>query len=156
MGPGEHNSWNIAMRQSLDIYASVVVCKSLPGLKTRHDNVDFAIIRENTEGEYSGLEHQSYPGVVESLKVSTRKGSERIARFAFDFALKNGRKVSTVSHPYGPPEVEMDRVERSARPASGPPTADPSASLSPFLESHVCPQGQHHEARRRTLPPNVH
>lgn len=95
MGPGEHNSWNIAMRQSLDIYASVVVCKSLPGLKTRHDNVDFAIIRENTEGEYSGLEHQSYPGVVESLKVSTRKGSERIARFAFDFALKNGRKVRT-------------------------------------------------------------
>jgi len=93
MGPGEHNSWNIAMRQSLDIYASVVVCKSLPGLKTRHDNVDFAIIRENTEGEYSGLEHQSYPGVVESLKISTRKGSERIARFAFDFALKNGRKV---------------------------------------------------------------
>jgi isocitrate dehydrogenase (NAD+) len=93
MGPGEHNSWNIAMRQSLDIYASVVVCKSLPGLKTRHENVDFAIIRENTEGEYSGLEHQSFPGVVESLKVTTRAKSERIARFAFDFALKNGRKV---------------------------------------------------------------
>lgn len=93
MGPGEHNSWNIAMRQSLDIYASVVVCKSLPGLKTRHDNVDFAIIRENTEGEYSGLEHQSYPGVVESLKVSSRPKLERIARFAFDFALKNNRKV---------------------------------------------------------------
>ncbi|KAL7413111.1 hypothetical protein BDY24DRAFT_390621 [Mrakia frigida] len=98
MGPGEHNSWNIAMRQSLDIYASVVVCKSLPGLKTRHDNVDFAIIRENTEGEYSGLEHQSYPGVIESLKISTRKGSERIARFAFDFALKNGRKKVTCVH----------------------------------------------------------
>jgi isocitrate dehydrogenase (NAD+) len=93
MGPGEHNSWNIAMRQSLDIYASVVVCKSLPGLVTRHDNVDFAIIRENTEGEYSGLEHQSFPGVVESLKISTRYKAERIARFAFDFALKNGRKV---------------------------------------------------------------
>lgn len=89
-----HNSWNVAMRQTLDIYASVVVCKSLPGFPTRHDNVDFAIIRENTEGEYSGLEHQSFPGVVESLKVSTRAKAERIARFAFDFAIKNNRKVS--------------------------------------------------------------
>jgi isocitrate dehydrogenase (NAD+) len=84
------------MRQTLDIYASVVVCKSLPGFPTRHDNVDFAIIRENTEGEYSGLEHQSFPGVVESLKVSTRAKAERIARFAFDFAIKNNRKVSGV------------------------------------------------------------
>ncbi len=81
------------MRQQLDIYASVVLCKSLPGFPTRHNNVDFAIIRENTEGEYSGLEHQSYPGVVESLKVSTRAKAERICRFAFDFALKNNRKV---------------------------------------------------------------
>lgn len=81
------------MRQQLDIYASVVLCKSLPGFPTRHDNVDFAIIRENTEGEYSGLEHQSFPGVVESLKVSTRAKAERISRFAFDFALKNNRKV---------------------------------------------------------------
>ena len=88
-----HISWNVAMRQQLDIYASVVLCKSLPGFPTRHANVDFAIIRENTEGEYSGLEHQSYPGVVESLKVSTRAKAERISRFAFDFALKNNRKV---------------------------------------------------------------
>ncbi|KAG8909650.1 isocitrate dehydrogenase (NAD(+)) idh1 [Tulasnella sp. 408] len=93
-----HNSWNVAMRQQLDIYASVVLCKSLPGFPTRHNNVDFAIIRENTEGEYSGLEHQSYPGVVESLKVSTRYKAERIIRFAFDFALKNGRKKVTCVH----------------------------------------------------------
>lgn len=88
-----HVSWNVAMRQQLDIYASLVLCKSLPGVPTRHKDVDFAIIRENTEGEYSGLEHQSYPGVVESLKVSTRAKAERISRFAFDFALKNNRKV---------------------------------------------------------------
>jgi isocitrate dehydrogenase (NAD+) len=88
-----HISWNVAMRQQLDIYASVVLCKSLPGVPTRHSDVDFALIRENTEGEYSGLEHQSYPGVVESLKVSTRAKAERISRFAFDFALRNGRKV---------------------------------------------------------------
>jgi len=83
------------MRQQLDIYASVVLCKSIPGFPTRHKDVDFAIIRENTEGEYSGLEHQSYPGVVESLKISSRAKAERIVRFACDFALKNGRKVST-------------------------------------------------------------
>jgi isocitrate dehydrogenase (NAD+) len=93
-----HISWNVAMRQQLDIYASVVVCKSLPGFPTRNSNVDFAIIRENTEGEYSGLEHQSYPGVVESLKVSTRAKAERISRFAFDFALKNNRKKVTCVH----------------------------------------------------------
>ncbi|CEH13161.1 mitochondrial nad-dependent isocitrate dehydrogenase subunit 1 precursor [Ceraceosorus bombacis] len=93
-----HNSWNVAMRQQLDIYASLVICKSLPGYPTRHKDVDFAIIRENTEGEYSGLEHQSYPGVVESLKVSTRASAERICRFAFDFALKNGRKKVTCVH----------------------------------------------------------
>ncbi|KIL68047.1 hypothetical protein M378DRAFT_121084 [Amanita muscaria Koide BX008] len=93
-----HISWNVAMRQQLDIYASVVLCKSLPGFPTRHSNVDFAIIRENTEGEYSGLEHQSYPGVVESLKVSTRAKAERIARFAFDFAQKNNRKKVTCVH----------------------------------------------------------
>ena len=93
-----HISWNVAMRQQLDIYASVVLCKSLPGFPTRHKEVDFAIIRENTEGEYSGLEHQSYPGVVESLKVSTRAKADRIVRFAFDFALKNNRKVSERHH----------------------------------------------------------
>jgi isocitrate dehydrogenase (NAD+) len=93
-----HVSWNVAMRQQLDIYASVVVCKSLPGFPTRHSNVDFAIIRENTEGEYSGLEHQSIPGVVESLKISSRAKAERIVRFAFDFALKNNRKVGYRKH----------------------------------------------------------
>ena len=84
------------MRQQLDIYASVVVCKSIRGVPTRHSSVDFAIVRENTEGEYSGLEHQSYPGVVESLKISSRAKAERISRFAFDFALKNGRKVRII------------------------------------------------------------
>ncbi|KAK9896949.1 putative IDH1-isocitrate dehydrogenase [NAD] subunit 1, mitochondrial [Cystobasidium minutum MCA 4210] len=93
-----HTSWNVAMRQNLDIYASLTLCKSMEGFPTRHQNVDFAIIRENTEGEYSGLEHQAVPGVVESLKIMTRAKSERIARFAFDFALKNGRKKVTCVH----------------------------------------------------------
>lgn len=93
-----HTSWNVAMRQQLDIFASVTLCKSLPGFPTRHANVDFAIIRENTEGEYSGLEHQAVPGVVESLKIMTKAKCERIIRFAFDFALKNGRKRVTCVH----------------------------------------------------------
>ena len=93
-----HTSWNVAMRQQLDIYASITLCKSLPGYPTRHKDVDFAIIRENTEGEYSGLEHMAVPGVVESLKIMTRAKCERIVRFAFDFALKNGRKKVTAVH----------------------------------------------------------
>ncbi|KAG4031368.1 hypothetical protein MFRU_009g01460 [Monilinia fructicola] len=93
-----HQSFNVALRQELDIYASIVLIKNIPGYKTRHDNVDLCIIRENTEGEYSGLEHQSVPGVVESLKIITRAKSERIAKFAFSFALANNRKKVTCIH----------------------------------------------------------
>ena len=124
-----HISWNVAMRQQLDIYASIVLCKSLPGFPTRHSNVDFAIIRENTEGEYSGLEHQSYPGVVESLKVSTRAKAERISRFAFDFALKNKRKVCFIGKQYV--LYAQNKI---------------------VLESDMCPQSQYHEARRWLVP----
>lgn len=94
----EHTSFNVTLRKDLDIYASIAICRNIPGYPTRHSGIDFALIRENTEGEYSGLEHQSYPGVVESLKVITREKSRRIARFAFDFALRNGRKKITCIH----------------------------------------------------------
>ncbi|CAI4216168.1 unnamed protein product [Parascedosporium putredinis] len=93
-----HQSFNVAMRQHLDIYASVSMIKNIPGYKTRHEGVDMCIIRENTEGEYSGLEHQSVSGVVESLKIITRKQSERISRFAFDFAKANQRNKVTCIH----------------------------------------------------------
>ncbi|KAJ4153805.1 hypothetical protein LMH87_010277 [Akanthomyces muscarius] len=93
-----HQSFNVAMRQELDIYASISLIKNIPGYETRHKDVDLCIIRENTEGEYSGLEHQSVPGVVESLKIITRAKSERIARFAFSFALANGRSKVTCIH----------------------------------------------------------
>ena len=88
----------MALRQELDIYASVVMIKNLPGYTTRHSNVDMCIIRENTEGEYSGLEHQSVPGVVESLKIVTKMKSERISKFAFSFATANKRKKVTCIH----------------------------------------------------------
>ncbi|EJP68145.1 Isocitrate dehydrogenase [Beauveria bassiana ARSEF 2860] len=93
-----HQSFNVALRQELDIYASISLIKNIPGYETRHKDVDLCIIRENTEGEYSGLEHQSVPGVVESLKIITRAKSERIARFAFSFALANGRSKVTCIH----------------------------------------------------------
>ncbi|KAJ5343519.1 hypothetical protein N7541_008231 [Penicillium brevicompactum] len=93
-----HQSFNVALRQELDIYASISLIKNIPGYDTRHKDVDLCIIRENTEGEYSGLEHQSVPGVVESLKIITRAKSERIAKFAFSFALANNRKKVTCIH----------------------------------------------------------
>lgn len=94
-----HISWNGMVRKELDVYASTSLIKNLPGKwAVRHKNVDFAIIRENTEGEYSGKEHSPVPGVVESLKVSTKAKTERIAKYAFDFALKNGRKKVTIIH----------------------------------------------------------
>ncbi|AMD20533.1 HDL211Cp [Eremothecium sinecaudum] len=93
-----HGSLNVAFRKQLDIFANVALFKSFPGVKTKIQDVDLVIIRENTEGEYSGLEHESVPGVVESLKIMTKAKSERIARFAFDFALKNNRKSVCAVH----------------------------------------------------------
>ena len=77
--------------RSIFNFASLVNCRSIPGINTRHSNVDIVVVREQTEGEYSSLEHESVPGVVEMLKVTSRQKSTRIARFAFDYALKNGR-----------------------------------------------------------------
>ncbi|CAF0789477.1 unnamed protein product [Brachionus calyciflorus] len=91
-------SVNVSLRQRLDLYANVVRCKSIPNVKTRHDNLDILIIRENTEGEYSNLEHESVSGVVESLKIITREKSLRIAEFAFEKAQKDGRKKVTAVH----------------------------------------------------------
>ncbi|SCU90924.1 LAMI_0E04104g1_1 [Lachancea mirantina] len=93
-----HGSLNVALRKQLDIFANVALFKNVPGVKTRLQGVDIVVIRENTEGEYSGLEHESVPGVVESLKIMTKVKSERIARFAFDFALKNNRKSVCAVH----------------------------------------------------------
>ena len=72
--------------------------RSLAGVHTRYENVDLIVIRENTEGLYSGLEHEVIPDVVESLKITTRSGCERIARFAFEYALKRNRRKVTLFH----------------------------------------------------------
>ncbi|XP_019444878.1 PREDICTED: isocitrate dehydrogenase [NAD] regulatory subunit 1, mitochondrial-like isoform X2 [Lupinus angustifolius] len=93
MGGGV-SSLNVQLRKELDLYASLVNCFNLPGLPTRHDDVDIVVIRENTEGEYAGLEHEVVPGVVESLKFC----SERIAKYAFEYAYLNNRKKVTAVH----------------------------------------------------------
>ncbi len=93
-----HASINVALRKGLDLYANVRPIKTLPGVKSRYENVDLVIIRENTEDLYSGLEHVVVPGVVESIKVITEKASTRIAKFAFNYARTHGRKRITAVH----------------------------------------------------------
>jgi isocitrate dehydrogenase (NAD+) len=93
-----HHSLNNTLRKELKLYADVVSCFNIPGVKTRHDNVNVTLIRENTEGEYSGLEHEVVPGVVESLKIVSAEASTRIAEYAFEYAfINNRRKVTAVN-----------------------------------------------------------
>ncbi|RZF43778.1 hypothetical protein LSTR_LSTR009201 [Laodelphax striatellus] len=95
---GELQTLNMKLRRVLDLYANVVHVKSLPGIKCRHQNIDTVVIREQTEGEYSALEHESVKGVVECLKIITAAKSQRIAKFAFDYATRNNRKKVTAVH----------------------------------------------------------
>lgn len=91
-------SINVALRQKLTLYANFRPARSLPGIETRYDDVDLIVIRENTEGLYSGLEHTVVEGVVESLRIITAKASERIAKFAFQTAQRQQRKRVTCVH----------------------------------------------------------
>ncbi|CAK6973296.1 isocitrate dehydrogenase subunit gamma%2C mitochondrial-like [Scomber japonicus] [Scomber scombrus] len=96
--PPSYKSRNNLLRTTLDLYANVMHCQSLPGVRTRHRNIDIMIIRENTEGEYSSLEHENVPGVVECLKIITRTKSLRIADYAFRTARETGRSRVTAVH----------------------------------------------------------
>jgi isocitrate dehydrogenase (NAD+) len=89
---GGFASINVALRKKFELYANFRPIRNLPHIPTRYPDVDLVILRENTEGLYSGIEHEVVPGVVESLKIITEKASTRIARFAFEYARKNGRK----------------------------------------------------------------
>jgi isocitrate dehydrogenase (NAD+) len=95
---GGFRSANVILRQSLDLYACVRPVKSIPGLDTPFSGVDLLIVRENTEGLYSGLEHRVAPGIVESLKVMTERASTRIAEFAFASARRLGRRRVSAVH----------------------------------------------------------
>ncbi len=91
-------SVNVALRKTLDLYANLRPVKNVPGVTSRFENVDLILVRENTEDLYSGLEHEVVPGVVESLKIITEKASTRIARFAFEYAKRHGRKKIHAIH----------------------------------------------------------
>jgi len=96
----KHVSRNLKLRRALDIFANVVPCYSVPGITTRHTNtkVDLVVIRENTEGEYSLLEHEVEPGVVQHFKIVTEYASQRIADYAFQYAVNQKRKKVTAIH----------------------------------------------------------
>lgn len=91
-------SLQMHLNRKIKAFAHVTKIKSFEGVPTKHDGIDFVIVRETTEGEYCGEEHEVVPGVVESLKVTTKKKSEDIARFAFQYAIKHGRKRVTCVH----------------------------------------------------------
>jgi isocitrate dehydrogenase (NAD+) len=91
-------SVNVGLRKSLDLYANLRPVRNLPGVSSRFTGVDLVIVRENTEDLYSGLEHEVVPGVVESLKIITERASTRIARFAFEYVRRLGRKRVTAIH----------------------------------------------------------
>ena len=91
-------SVNVQLRQKLNLYAAVRPVRSLPGVKTRYENVDLVIVRENTEGLYSGIENEIVPGVVTSLKVASEPACTRIAKYAMKYATERGRKRVTVFH----------------------------------------------------------
>ena len=95
---GGFSSINVTLRKKFDLYSNFRPVKNLPGLKTKYPDIDLIIVRENTEGLYVGLEQEIVPGVMTALKVTTEKGSTRIAKFAFEYARKHGRKKVHAIH----------------------------------------------------------
>jgi isocitrate dehydrogenase (NAD+) len=91
-------SVNVTLRQALGLYANLRPARSIRGLETRYEDVDLVIVRENTEDLYAGIEHMVGPDAAESIKIITRAASERIARFAFEYAVANGRRKVTAVH----------------------------------------------------------
>ena len=91
-------SVNVGLRKALDLYANLRPAVSIPGVRTRYEGVDLVVVRENTEDLYAGIEHMAGEDAAESIKLITRKGCERIARFAFDYARREGRRKVTAVH----------------------------------------------------------
>ena len=91
-------SVNVGLRQALELYANVRPAQTMKGVETRYENVDLIIVRENTEDLYAGIEHRVGPDAAESIKIITRAASQRIARYAFEYAVKNGRRKVTAVH----------------------------------------------------------
>ena len=95
---GGFTSVNVGLRKALELFANLRPVWNIPSIKSRYENVDLVIVRENTEDLYAGLEHEVVPGVVESLKIITATSSTRIAKFAFEYARRHGRRRITAVH----------------------------------------------------------
>ncbi len=95
---GGFRSVNVSLRQALDLYANVRPARSMVGVESRYTDVDLVIVRENTEDLYAGIEHRVGPDAAESIKIITRGASQRIARYAFEYAVRNGRSKVTAVH----------------------------------------------------------
>jgi isocitrate dehydrogenase (NAD+) len=91
-------SVNVGLRLALDLYANVRPARSMVGVESRYTDVDLVIVRENTEDLYAGIEHRVGPDAAESIKIITRAASQRIARYAFEYAVRNGRSKVTAVH----------------------------------------------------------
>jgi isocitrate dehydrogenase (NAD+) len=91
-------SVNVGLRQALELYANVRPARSMKGVESRYDGIDLIIVRENTEDLYAGIEHRVGPDAAESIKIITRAASQRIARYAFEYAVRNGRRKVTAVH----------------------------------------------------------
>src|ERR687892_303574 len=91
-------SVNVGLRKALDLYANLRPIRALPNIPCRNPHLDLVVVRENTESLYAGIEHVVVPGVVESIKIITEKASTRIARYAFEFARREGRRKVTAVH----------------------------------------------------------
>src|SRR5437868_412569 len=124
-------SINVRLRQALDLYASVRPVHSLPGTKVPYQDVDLIVVRENTEGLYSGLEHVVVPGVVESLRIITRAAAERIVRYAFELARREGRRKVTFCH-----RADVLPLSDGLFLATARAVAD-ECPVAPFAEMHV-------------------
>jgi isocitrate dehydrogenase (NAD+) len=91
-------SVNVALRKELELYANVRPARSMKGVETRYEDIDLIIVRENTEDLYAGVEHMVGPDAAESIKIITRTASQRIVRYAFEYAVRNGRRKVTAVH----------------------------------------------------------
>src|SRR6267378_8651688 len=130
-------SVNVALRKTLDLYANLRPVKNLPGVKSRFENVDVVLVRENTEDLYSGLEHEVVPGVVESLKIITEKASTRIARFAFEYAKRHGRERIHAIHKANIMKLSDGLFLRSVRAVA---TKFPEIEYKELIVDNACMQ----------------
>jgi isocitrate dehydrogenase (NAD+) len=124
-----YRSINVRLRKELDLFASIRPVCTLPGIKVPYTDVDLVVVRENTEGLYSGQEHFVVPGVVESLRIVTHDAAERIVRYAFELARQHGRRKVTVCHKADVLPMSDGLILRTAREV---------ADDYPFLEFDEC------------------